>query len=142
MGEEKGFKFVDKRKIFKEDEPSQTEEIFKSPSKDREDSSAHDKHKPEGPKSLPPVSFSTFIVSLSSSVLMHLGEIPDPTTGQYNKNLTLAKQTIDVLEMLKEKTKGNLDAEEEGLLANILFDLRVRYVKQVETEQKESKQIK
>ena len=124
MGEDKGYKFVDKRRIFKEDNPStqQTQDAQKT----------QETQQTQATQPLPPVNFATFIVSLSSSALVHLGEIPDPTTGQYNKNLTLAKQTIDILEMLKEKTKGNLDPDEEGLLTNIIFDLRVRYVKQVQ----------
>jgi hypothetical protein len=110
----KGFTVKDKRRIFKEEE-------VKEP---KMEESKEVKEQP-----LPPITFSSFIASLSSSVLVHLGEIPDPTGGNIKKNLTLAKQTIDVLEMIKEKTKGNLDADEEGLLNNILFDLRVRYVK-------------
>jgi hypothetical protein len=58
-----------------------------------------------------------------------LGEIEDPTSQQAAKNLPLAKQTIDLIGMLKEKTKGNLTPEEAKLIENILFDLRVRYVK-------------
>ncbi len=124
MGEEKGYKFVDKRRIFKEDSQSTQQ--------NQETQNTQETQQTQETQPLPPVNFSTFIVSLSSSALVHLGEIPDPTTGQYNKNLILAKQTIDILQMLKEKTKGNLDPDEEALLTNILFDLRVKYVKQVQ----------
>jgi hypothetical protein len=79
--------------------------------------------------SLPPVEFTTFVLSLSHSALMHLGEAPDPDTGGVvQKNLLLARQTIDLIAMLEEKTKGNLTGDEERLLAQILFDLRMRYV--------------
>jgi hypothetical protein len=77
---------------------------------------------------LPRVDFSTFILSLSHSALMHLGEAPHPETGGFQKDLPLARQTIDLIAMLEEKTKGNLSGEEERLVAQILFDLRMRYV--------------
>ena len=79
---------------------------------------------------LPEINFSTFVVSLNASALLHLGAIEDPTTGQTNKNLTMAKQTIDILSMLEEKTAGNLTNEEMNLLKNILYDLRIIYVKE------------
>lgn len=80
---------------------------------------------------LPEIDFSSFIFSLSTSALLHLGEVPDPTTKKREKNLPLAKQTIDILGMLKEKTKGNLTPDEEKLIENILTDLRWRYVREV-----------
>lgn len=79
-------------------------------------------------ETLPQIDFATFILSLSHSVLMHLGEAPDPETNQVEANLTLAKQNIDILGLLEEKTKGNLTGDEERLLAQVLFDLRLRYV--------------
>lgn len=77
---------------------------------------------------LPPINFSTFVFSLSSSVLLHLGEMPDPTTNKKVVDLSLAKQSIDMLAMLQEKTSGNLDEEEENLLKNLLYELRIKYV--------------
>jgi hypothetical protein len=77
---------------------------------------------------LPHFDFSTFVLSLSHSALMHLGEAPDPATGHIEKNLPLARQTIDVIAMLEDKTKGNLTGEEERLVGQILFELRMRYV--------------
>ena len=79
---------------------------------------------------LPEINFATFIFSLNSSVLVHLGVINDPATGQKVKNLALAKQTIDILGMLEEKTRGNLTEDEESMLKNILYDLRMIYVKE------------
>ncbi|MBW2109193.1 MAG: DUF1844 domain-containing protein [Deltaproteobacteria bacterium] len=79
---------------------------------------------------LPEVNFSTFIFSMSSSALLHFGEVPDPATGRKNKNLPMAKHTIDILGMLEEKTRGNLTEDESQLLKNILYDLRMRYVKE------------
>ncbi|OEU57447.1 MAG: hypothetical protein BAW33_01920 [Desulfobacterales bacterium C00003104] len=79
---------------------------------------------------LPEVNFSTFVLSLSSSVLVHLGEMTDPNTGAPKKDLAMAKQTIDILGMFEEKTRGNLNPDEENLLANILYDIRMRYIKE------------
>ena len=78
---------------------------------------------------LPTINFATFIFSLNSSALVQLGMMEDPTTGQKSQNLPLAKQTIDILSMLEEKTKGNLDTDEAAMLKNILYDLRIHYVK-------------
>jgi len=74
--------------------------------------------------------FSTFILSLSTSALVHLGELPDPITNKKEVKLQLAKQTISVIEMLKEKTRGNLTPEEESLLDNVLCDVRLKYLSQ------------
>ncbi len=79
---------------------------------------------------LPEINFPTFVVSLNASALLHLGAIEDPTTGQKSKNLPMAKQTIDILSMLEEKTAGNITHEEKNLLKNILYDLRLMYVKE------------
>ena len=77
---------------------------------------------------LPQINFSTFVFSLSSSVLLHLGEMPDPETNKKVVNLSLAKQSIDILVMLDEKTSGNLDEDEKNLLKNLLYELRMKYV--------------
>jgi hypothetical protein len=69
-----------------------------------------------------------FVLSLSSSALVHLGEIPDPENNQAQIDLPMAKQIIDTLGMLQEKTKGNLDQDEDKLLKTMLYDLRLRYV--------------
>jgi hypothetical protein len=79
---------------------------------------------------LPEINFATFVVSLNASALLHLGAIEDPATGKSEKNLPMAKQTIDILCMLEQKTAGNLTKDEENLLKNILYDLRIIYVKE------------
>ena|SRR5579863_2174102 len=76
----------------------------------------------------PPVDFHTFVLSLGSSALLHLGEIENPNDGVSQKDLPLAKHTIDILVMLEEKTKGNLSSAEERLMESLLYDLRLRYV--------------
>lgn len=79
---------------------------------------------------LPLINFSTFIFSLNSAAMVHLGLVDEPSTGSRMRNLELAKQTIDILGMLAEKTRGNLSKEEDDLLRNILRDLRMMYVKE------------
>ncbi|MBC2711312.1 MAG: DUF1844 domain-containing protein [Desulfosarcina sp.] len=79
---------------------------------------------------LPAINFATFIFSLNSAALAQLGIMEDPMTGEKTKNLPIAKQTIDIISMLEEKTRGNLDADEAGMLKNILYDLRMLYVKE------------
>lgn len=80
---------------------------------------------------LPVIDFSTFIFSLNSSALVHLGAIEDPATGKKNKNLPIAKQTIDIIGMLENKTHGNLTNEEKNLLKDILYNLRMLYVNEI-----------
>ncbi len=77
---------------------------------------------------MPQVTFSTFILSLASSALVQLGEVPNPETGQIEQHLELARHTIDVLEMLQSKTQGCLDQEEEVLIKDILYEVRMKYV--------------
>jgi hypothetical protein len=79
---------------------------------------------------LPAIDFSTFIMSLNASALVHLGIIDDPVSGKKTKNLPLGKQTVDMLKMLQEKTRGNLTEEEDKLLQGILYDLKIAYVRQ------------
>ena len=78
----------------------------------------------------PEINFPTFVASLNASALVHLGLIEDPATGSKSKNLPMAKQTIDILSMLEEKTEGNLTPDEKNMLKNILYDLRILYVKE------------
>jgi hypothetical protein len=87
-------------------------------------------------EALPGIDFSTFIMSLSQSAVLHLGEIPHPETNEIEKNLPLARQTIDLLGVLEEKTKGNLTGDEERLLTQVLFDLRMRFVEVQKAEAK------
>jgi hypothetical protein len=84
---------------------------------------------PEQTAELPEISFANLILSLSTSALIQLGEIQDPMTQKNEKNLPLAKQTVDLISLLQEKTKGNLTPDEEKLMENVLYDLRMRYVK-------------
>ena len=74
------------------------------------------------------VDFPTFIMSLSSSAYYHLGDMPDPATGKKELNLPAVQQTIDMLNMLKAKTKGNLKEDENKLLEQLIYELQVKYV--------------
>jgi Domain of unknown function (DUF1844) len=85
--------------------------------------------RPEEELHLAEINFSSFILSLSTSALMHLGEVPDPITQKVDKSLPLAKQSIDLLGMLSEKTRGNLTPDEEKLIDHLLTDLRWRYIR-------------
>ncbi len=91
---------------------------------------AKEKEKRENTKvPLPEVTFATFILSLNTSALVHLGELPEPGKEKPECDLELARHAIDTIAMLKEKTKGNLTQEETALIDNILFDLRMKFVK-------------
>jgi hypothetical protein len=79
-------------------------------------------------RTLPPVDFGTLVLSLGSSAIMHLGELEGEEAGKVEKDLGMAKHTIDLLSMLQAKTKGNLTAQEDKLLESLLYDLRIRYV--------------
>jgi hypothetical protein len=75
-----------------------------------------------------PVTFSTFVLGLSTQALLHLGEIPNPVTGAVETDLEAARQVIDILGMLAQKTRNNLEPSEQSLLESALYDLRMRYV--------------
>jgi hypothetical protein len=134
--EEKGFVIKDRRKISLDDaeqepqtEPSQEQRNAEQPDQSQADrAEASQRSQQERSVPLPEVTLATFIFSLSSSALLHLGEIPDPDTTNVRVDLPLAKQIIDTLGMLQEKTKGNLDPDEDNLLKTVLYDLRLRYV--------------
>jgi len=83
-------------------------------------------------RSLPKVDFGTFVISLGTSALYHMGMVPDPETGKpAEPNFPIARQTIDTVEMLQDKTQGNLSDEESALVKNLLTELRMRYLEAV-----------
>ena len=86
-----------------------------------------------------PVNFSTFVLGLSTQALLHLGEIPDPMSRAVQRDLAAAKHVIDILAILREKTRSNLEPDEEQLLDSMLYDLRMRYVELVRRGSKEGK---
>jgi hypothetical protein len=124
--EEKGFVIKDKRSLDEKGDLKDRRAREEAPKKEAEQE--------KGPEEadripLPEVNFNSLIFSLSSSALLHLGEIADPHTGQKKKDVPLAKHSIDIIAMLKDKTKGNLTDEEQKFLESILADLRWRYVR-------------
>jgi len=81
---------------------------------------------------LPEITFPSFLFSMSTAVFVNLGAVADPATGEVDRNLPLAKQTIDLLGLLREKTRNNLTKEEEDLFDHLLYDLRMRYIKEAQ----------
>lgn len=93
------------------------------------EAAARDRAHPEaGGRAVAEITFETFVVGLSTQALMHLGEIPDPQSGEAEADLEAAQQLIDIIGMLHEKTRGNLDQAEQNLMNAILFELRMKYV--------------
>jgi hypothetical protein len=134
MPDKKDFIIKDKRMFAEGKQDQETKEEAAKPPNEKikasesEEAAAFEEDKTD--YQLPKINFATFIFSLNSSVLVQLGLIDDPATGKKTKHLPLAKQTIDILGMLEEKTQGNLTKDEETMLKNILYDLRMIYVKE------------
>jgi hypothetical protein len=133
--EQHGMKVTDKRRFDEKGESRKTEDQVSTTADKSAEARIGEGPKPkaERPKEqekqeLPSIDFITFILSLASSVQVHFGMIPNPATGKAEKNLGLAKQTIDILGVMQEKTKGNLDKQEEQLIESILYELRLKYV--------------
>ena len=135
MAEDKKDFIIKDRRIFADDSNDKEEDI--KDEKTSEERAAQKENKggepEEGRKKesrLPEMNFPTFIMSMNASALVHLGVIEDPASGKKESNLPLAKQTIDILTMLEEKTRGNLSDDEEKMLKSILYDLKIIYVKE------------
>ena len=117
--EERGFVIRDKRG---RSEP----ETFSPPSSSA--STAETVSSTEAPHPAPPLSFSSFVFSLGTSSLMLMGESLDPQQPAPPMNLPQAKEIIDILTMLEEKTKGNLSSDETSVIGDMLYTLRMKYV--------------
>jgi len=118
-----GFVIKDKRSSqISEDDASFLDDQKENISQEQEASSEKEQAEPFQ------VDFSTFIMSLTSSAFYHLGDMADPTTGKKEVNLPAVQQTIDMLIMLREKTKGNLKEDEQKLLEQLIYELQVKYV--------------
>lgn len=111
MDEQKGFKVIDRRG---QQETSEQSKNDKQEAKIQEQ---------------PPLDFASFVLSLAHQTIVLLGEAPNPETNLVAANLEAARQTIDILAILEEKTVGNLSAEEKKLLEEVLAGLRLAYVK-------------
>jgi hypothetical protein len=129
---DKGFTVQDRRRFSAEGEAKAEgpEESPAAPAAASEPQAASPPppHGQQEPLGEPEVTFTTFMVGLSTQALAALGEISDPLSGASSKDLHAAQQLIDIIGMLREKTRGNLDRDEDGLIEAILFDLRMKYV--------------
>ena len=118
-----GFTVTDRRR-FTDEAAARDADAAPAETPDRESATKA----PSAPSDLEPVTFSTFVLGLSTQALLHLGEIESPLAGKVERDLGAAKDIIDVLGVLREKTRNNLEQAEERLLDSILYDLRMRYV--------------
>jgi pyruvate/2-oxoglutarate dehydrogenase complex dihydrolipoamide acyltransferase (E2) component len=135
---EKGFVIKDRRHFDESGDLRTEEEAKKAEEKKPEAAAGPAPAAPEEPAAtgpedapLPEINFSGFIFSLSTTAMYHFGDFPDPVTKEAKRNLPAAKQTIDILTIMKEKTKGNLDEDENQLLDDILYELRMRFIKEM-----------
>ncbi|MBI4481913.1 MAG: DUF1844 domain-containing protein [Acidobacteria bacterium] len=134
MDEEKEkatFKVTDKRSFtaegeLRKDARAESAKVVEFPQKEGEE-------KEPAPTESPGIdlNFSSFVLSMASSAMVHLGEVADPGTGKRESNLPAAKQMIDILGILQEKTRGNLTEDESAILEHLVYDLRLRYVERV-----------
>ena len=117
----RGFRVTDRRRFSGEGDDEERAAAADTDPLPEPDPGPHGRHEV-------PVTFSTFVLSLSTQALLHLGEIPDPSTGRPSPDLVAAKQVIDILGMLLAKTTNNLERDERSLLDSVLYDLCMRYV--------------
>lgn len=133
-GEGKGFKVEDRRRFSSATgETRETAEQVDAQAQPAEKTRQEEAHPKEtgSAEGLPEISFSAFVISLSTQALMHLGEVANPLSGKVETDMPVAKQLIDIIGVLRAKTRGNLDSGEERLMEDVLFDLRMRYVEAV-----------
>ena len=133
--EQKGFKVQDRRRFSESGDvrPEYRDAAAEGTAPTQPTTSGATTH-PQATTPAVDINFSAFIISLSTQALAHLGEIPNPIDRQTAVDLGAAKQLIDILGMLRDKTKGNLDKPETDLLDGLLYDLRIRYVERVRAE--------
>ncbi len=144
--EQSGFKVIDRRMFTTEGEvreqqqpdqgeqaPPQKEEPPKASQEEKPKASQEPSQNEEAEPTAEQdpsqgVNFASFLLSLATTGMVHLGEIPEPSSGQKMEDLEAARQMIDILGILKEKTEGNLSAEESQLLENVLYELRMKFM--------------
>lgn len=128
--EESTFKVVDRRREGRDEESQDAEPQSSEPSRPSPQKSSAPTTEPHAARSSegPQITFAQFFMSLATSASMQLGLIPHPQTGKPETDLQGAGQTIDILAMLEDKTKGNLAGDEANLVAQILADLRLRFI--------------
>jgi hypothetical protein len=128
--EEQSFRITDKRGFREENEPSAPKASEKSEARPAgESSSSKDTLSPEqGTSSRPPIDFPSYILSYYTQGLVLLGEVPNPYTNKKEEDVEAARHTIDILSMLEQKTKGNLDKDEQQLLESVIYELRIKFM--------------
>jgi DNA-nicking Smr family endonuclease len=133
---EKSFVIKDKRifdesgDVRKETETLTQEKPLETKAEKVQQPPVEESQEPPTEEYLPEMNFANFVLSLSTTAMYHFGDFPDPVSRKAEKNLIAAKQTIDILGLLQTKTEGNLDENEKSLLDGLLFELRMRYVKE------------
>ncbi|MCX5840875.1 MAG: DUF1844 domain-containing protein [Deltaproteobacteria bacterium] len=133
---EKSFVIKDKRifdesgDVRKETETLTQEKPLETKAEKAQQPPVEESQEPPTEEYLPEMNFANFVLSLSTTAMYHFGDFPDPVSRKAEKNLIAAKQTIDILGLLQTKTEGNLDENEKSLLDGLLFELRMRYVKE------------
>ena len=130
MKDEKTFKTQDRRPIDEKGEMRKDLPDEKESDKKQNDGDSPQEEKTDERREPLQINFETFVVSIHTSAMMYLGTLPNPIDGTKKKDLPLAKQNIDILEMLQDKTKGNLSNDEEKLLSAALYDVRMKYIEQ------------
>jgi hypothetical protein len=134
-GERRGFQVKDRRRF------SETGDARPGASEEPTSPAAPESPAQAAPVDAPPadepVTFSTFVLGLSTQALLHLGEIANPVTRAVERDLAAAKQVIDILGIIQKKTQNNLEQGEQSLLESVLYDLRMRYVELVRRGVKE-----
>ena len=124
----------DKIKSSQEIAEERIKEMEKETKDEPKQESASQEQESINPADLPPLDFLSFIMMLSMQGMQQLGKIANPMTGKVEKDLLQAKQTITLLEIFEEKTKGNLTKEEESYLKSSVTNLRLNYVEEVNGE--------
>jgi len=137
--QEKGFVIKDRRRFddtgdvrpeTPREEAAAKPQEPKPEAKTAEPRSEEPKQQAQADAPFPDLNFATFVFSLGTSAMYHFGDFPDPVSKKAERNLEAAKQTIDILGILKDKTKGNLSDDEDRLLESLLYELRMRYVRE------------
>jgi hypothetical protein len=136
-----GFKVDDRRQFTAQGDPivsgvesAESVERKEDPPQPAQETSqeVEEQQPPAGEEGQSEVDFAGFLLSLATSAMAYLGEVPDPASGSTTENLPAAKQMIDILSILQVKTKGNLEPDEERLLDNLLYELRMKYLKKTQ----------
>lgn len=134
MDDSQGIKIVDKRR-FNEDGEASSSSIEKAdatqPIENQTAGNQPGAGQVEQQPSQQEIDFASFLVGVYSQTLIYLGDIPNPETGLLAKNIDAARQNIDILSILQEKTKGNLSHDEDGLMNEILNNLRMIFIKKL-----------